>query len=93
MFTDDSNQMLYVFDQMAPATVRGAFKANSTTSTIELLPVTLNQVTFQTPFDVTWHGAVATFDGTNPIYTEVGTKTGLWIFAELPPTITVNTDN
>ncbi len=93
MFTDESNQMLYVFDQMNPPTVRGAFKANSTASTIELLPVTLNQVAFQTPFDVTWHGAVATFDGTNPIYTEVGTITGLWIFAELPPTITVNTDN
>ena len=42
---------------------------------------------------MTWHGAVATFDGTNPIYIGKWNNNWLWILAELPPTITVNTDN
>jgi hypothetical protein len=92
MFTDSANHMLYTFDAMTPAAVRGALKANSTAQTIELLPVTLNSVSFQSALDVTWYGAVATFDGTTPIYSGQG-QPGLWILAELPPTITVNTDN
>ena len=40
-------------------------------------------------FDVTWHGAVVTFDGMTPIYAEdQGTRTGMWIVAEYPPSLT-----
>jgi len=88
MFTDQANQMLYTFDSMAPATNRGALVANSASQSISLMPVTLNSVSFQTALDVTWFGAVVTFDPTTvPIYTGAG-QPGLWILAELPPTIT-----
>ena len=63
MFTNQANQMLYTFDSMAPTTYRGALKVDSSPQTISLLPVTLNPVTFQNAADVTWSGAVATFDG------------------------------
>jgi len=51
---------------MTPTTSRGALIANSSAQTISLLPVTLNPVSFQTALDVTWYGAVATFDGSAP---------------------------
>jgi hypothetical protein len=93
MFTDQANQMLYVFDAMTPATSRGALVANSTAQTISLLPVTLSSVSFQNAYDVTWSGAVATFDASvPPIYSGYG-QPGLWILAELPPTITVSISN
>ena len=92
MFTDSANQMLYAFDGFAPQTVRGALKADSASQTIELLPVTLNSVSFQTPLDINWSGAVVTFDGTTQIYAGSG-QPGLWIFAELPPTISVTTNS
>jgi hypothetical protein len=96
MFTDSANQRLYGFDSAA-GSATGALKVDTSPSpkTIELLPVTRTSVLhFNSVFDITWSGAVVTFDGTNPIYKEVGgTKTGLWILAEIPPTITVSTDN
>ena len=46
------------------------------------------QTQFTYALDVTWHGAVVTFDGTTPIYNESG-QTGLWVIVEYPPTITV----
>ena len=92
MFTDSANQMLYIFDSYAPATVRGALSADSSLHTIEMLPVKFNSVAFQTPLDVTWNGAVATFDGTPPIYGGQG-QPGLWILAEIPPIISVSTDS
>jgi hypothetical protein len=94
MFTDQANQMLYVFDNMTSATARGALKADSSApQTISLLPVTLNPVSFQTALDVTWYGAVVTFDGSAPsIYGGDG-QPGMWILAEMPPTITVNVGN
>jgi hypothetical protein len=91
MFTDQANQMLYTFD--TPAIPRGALVANSAAQTISLLPVTLNPVSFQTALDVTWYGAVATFDGSvPPIYSGYG-QPGLWILSELPPTITIDIEN
>jgi hypothetical protein len=95
MFTNASNQQLYVFDSMPPGTPTGALKTNNSTKTIELLPVTLRQVQFTYALDVTWHGAVATFDGTaTPIYTLQGTApTGLWILVEYQPTITVTSES
>jgi hypothetical protein len=93
MFTDQANQMLYVFDATSPATARGALKADSSAQTISLLPVTLSPVSFQTALDVTWYGAVATFDGSAPpIYSGYG-QPGLWILAELPPIITIDIEN
>ncbi len=90
MFTDAANQRLYAFDSMARSAT-GALKADNSTGRIELLPVAIFQVQFQSTLDVTWHGAVVTFDGGNPIYSNNGH--GLWILAELPPTMTVNTGN
>lgn len=93
MFTDQANHMLYTFDNMAPSTLRGALSANAATQTISLLPVTLNPVSFENALDVTWSGAVVTFDPTvPPIYAENG-QPGLWILAEMPPSIAVTVGN
>jgi hypothetical protein len=91
MFTNATNQQLYAFDSTPPGTPTGALKTSNSTKTIELLPVTLRQVQFTYALDVTWHGAVATFDSTaTPIYTMQGTASaGLWILVEYQPTITV----
>ena len=92
MFTDSFNQQLYAFDSIA-GTATGALSATST-SLIELLPVELHQVQFTNALDITWCGAVATFDDTTPIYAiEGGTPTGLWILVEYPPTITVTAES
>ena len=92
MFTHEANKMLYTFDTITTKT--GALKVNSTTRTIELLPVTRSPVSFTYAKDVTWYGAVATFDASTPIYEVVGSqKTGLWITVEYPPTITVTTQS
>jgi hypothetical protein len=93
MFTSASNQQLYAFDSTPPGTPTGALKTNNSTRMIELLPVTLRQVSFTYALDVTWHGAVATFDGTStatPMYTMQGTAaTGLWLLIEYQPKVTV----
>jgi hypothetical protein len=91
MFTDAANQRLYAFDSTDPGTPTGALEASS--GLIELLPVTLRQVQFLTAMDVTWDGAVVTFDDTTPIYTDSGTPTGMWILAEYPPTVTVTAES
>jgi hypothetical protein len=93
MFADQANQMLYAFDTTPPAAARGALAADSVAQTISLLPVTLSSVSFQTALDVTWYGAVVTFDTYSlPIYSASG-QPGLWILAELPPTITLTVGN
>ena len=90
MFTDQANHMLYTFDSMAPATTRGALTASSASpQTIYLMPVSLNPVTFQQAFDVTWDGAVVTFAGSAPPIYSGNDQPGMWILAEMPPTITV----
>jgi len=86
MFTDDANKMLYTFDTSVTKT--GALTVNS--QTIELLPVTRSSVSFTFAKDVTWYGAVVTFDGTTPIYDDVN-ESGLWVIVEYPPLITVTT--
>jgi len=91
MFTDDANRQLYYFDSMAK-TPTGALRVNTTSRTVELLPVTMVSVNFTDPLDISWQGAIVTFKDstTPPIYTEnAGTKTGLWILAEYPPSITI----
>jgi hypothetical protein len=92
MFTDDANKMLYVFDPIAGGKT-GALRVNADRS-IELLPVIRFQAQFKYALDVTWYGAIATFDATTPIYEIVnGKTTGLWITVEYPPTITVTTES
>ena len=72
-FTDGTNgagynvyrsryEMLYAFDNMTSNNLTGALSANSSPQTISLLPVTLNPVSFQNALDVTWCGAVVTFE-------------------------------
>jgi hypothetical protein len=92
MFTDTGNQQLYTFDSIA-GTTTGALRADSSSRRIELRPVT-SATSFTYALDVTWHGAVVTFDNTTPIYTiQESTPTGLWILAEYPPTVTVTAES
>ena len=93
MFRDSANQMLYFFDAIAGDKTGTLKVSNSVERTIELLPVSeLASVNFAYALDVTWHGAVVTFDGTTPIY-ENDNNTGLWIIVEYPPTIAVTTES
>jgi hypothetical protein len=96
MFTDAANTQLYAFDSAATGAT-GSLNVDLSESTIELSAVTqsLGQVSsFPTPntYEVTWNGAVVTFDGTAPIFGGSG-QPGLWVLAELPPTIAVVTGN
>jgi len=92
MFTATANERLYAFDAIASGAT-GAIRTNTSAKTIELLPVVLRQVQFTNAIDVTWHGAVATFDGT-PIYPASGASiTGLWVLAEIPPSLIITSGN
>ena len=85
---DATNQKLYTFDSMA-GTPTGALNVDPTSKTIELAPVTsLHQVSFQTPMDITWKGAIATFSSSTPVY-DAANGNGLWILAEYQPQITI----
>jgi hypothetical protein len=88
MFSDVANQKLYAFDSIAGSSI-GGLRVSS--ALIELLPVSAAQAQFQYPYDITWNGAVITFDGTPTVCSlyEGTTPTGLWILAEYPPTLTV----
>ncbi len=89
MFTNTANQMLYFFDNIA-GNKTGAL--NIASDAIELCPVTsMASANFQNALDITWYGAVVTFDGTTPIYKQ--DDSGLWITVEYPPTITVTTES
>jgi hypothetical protein len=89
IFTDKANQKLYQFDSFTGSSSKGALKTSS--GLIELLPVSSPQVQFQYAYDITWQGAVATFDNTTPVCNLYSgtTPAGLWILAEYPPTLTV----
>ena len=89
MFADTANQKLYAFDSFSSSTSKGAIKASI--GLLELLPVSSSQVQFTSAYDITWQGAVATFDGTTPVcgLYDGTTPMGLWILAEYPPTLTV----
>jgi hypothetical protein len=98
MFTDSSNRMLYTLDNIA-GNKAGALKITDSRRddgqcvTIEFNPVATYSVSFQYALELGWHGAVVSFDNTNPIYKEeAGNKTGLWIIVEYPPIITVSTE-
>ncbi|MCW4007188.1 MAG: hypothetical protein NWF09_00640 [Candidatus Bathyarchaeota archaeon] len=89
MFTDSANQMLYVFNSIAGSSV-GAIRITESNKNIELLPVASGSVSFTYALDVSWHGAVVTFDGTTPIYRS-SDESGLWLLVEYPPAVTVTT--
>jgi len=85
MFTDADNQNLYIFDT---GDKRGALNVQS--DTIEVNPVdqSLSSVSFTNSRDLTWQGAVVTFDG-EPIYRS-SDNFGLWVMVEYPPSVTVD---
>jgi hypothetical protein len=58
---------------------------------IEFNPVERFQAAFTSSLDVTWYGAVVSFDGTDPIYRSAD-SVGLWAMVEAPPTVTASTD-
>jgi hypothetical protein len=89
MFTDYANQKLYAFNCFSGSTSKGAIKVSA--GLLELLPVSASQVQFTFAYDITWHGAVVTFDNTTPMCRlyDGTTPMGLWILAEYPPTVTV----
>jgi len=89
MFTDDANRQLYGFDSIAGKKT-GALKVDSSNRYIEYNPVgrASYPASFLYSLDVTWHGAVVTFNG-EPIYPTSGGNIGLWVIGEYPPTIAV----
>lgn len=100
MFTSYANQNLYAFDPPYATALTGSLNVSvGSTKTIELSPVTqsLGYVPlFPTPhgYEITWSGAVVTFDeAALPIFQPSGTKTGLWILAEIPPQLTITTSS
>jgi hypothetical protein len=87
MFTDTANYALYEFDS-TPGDSRSALDIDASTRTIELLPVASGSSSLPYALDISWRGAVATFDGTAPIY-DSSDNGGLWILVEYLPTISV----
>jgi hypothetical protein len=89
MYTDLANQNLYAFDSFPASTSKGAINASS--GLLQLLPVSASQVSFKSAYDITWSGAVVTFDKSTPICNlyDGTTPMGLWILDEYPPTLTV----
>ncbi|MCW3998458.1 MAG: hypothetical protein NWF10_07815 [Candidatus Bathyarchaeota archaeon] len=94
IFADIGNQQLYVFDQLAGTTTGAITVESGTENQIELKPIT-SLTQFNTAINVDWIGAIATFDSTTtPIYEiQEETPTGLWILAELPPSIIITAEN
>lgn len=93
IFTTSFNMKLYAFDNSIADNKTGALHVYvedrvEREVTIELNPVALFPVNFTYPLDLTWYGAIVTFDGTEPIYNP-DDNTGLWVIVEHPPTITV----
>jgi hypothetical protein len=94
MFTDSCNNKLYYFDTLT-ANKTGTLKVSNGTKDIMFAPVALTTLyNFTSALDITWNGAVVTFDATTPIYTlNSGNATGLWIIVEYPPTVAVTTES
>jgi hypothetical protein len=91
MFTNSSNFELYTFDSIAGYDIGALFvekNPSNTTGYIEVNPIHIPSAQFDYPLDVTWYGAVVTFD-VEPIYRS-SDDVGLWVMVEHPPTVTVN---
>jgi hypothetical protein len=95
----EQNIQLYALDKIAGTPTGGLNMTDSQigtsqTVTIEVKPASsLAMVSFTQALDLTWSGAVVTFDGEKPIYPDTGGTNGLWLIAEFPPSITVKTEN
>jgi len=87
MFSNDANQLLYFFDDIAGLKT-GALNVISSGRVIEFNPVEMASASFQSALDISWYGAVVSFDGTDPIYPSSG-DIGLWVLVEFPPSIAV----
>jgi hypothetical protein len=96
MFTDSANQKLYVFDNIAGQKTGALNVMTSPNRVIEFNPLARSQypASFTYPLDVTWHGAVVTFnnDPNNTIYPTSG-NIGLWVIVEYPPRILMATND
>jgi hypothetical protein len=96
MSTDSANQKLYVFDNIAGQKTGALNVMTSPNRVIEFNPLARSQypASFTYPLDVTWHGAVVTFnnDPNNTIYPTSG-NIGLWVIVECPPRISMATNN
>lgn len=88
MFTDSANQKLYTFDDIAGGNT-GALYITSFGRVIEFNPVEITPVSFQFAYDISWQGAVVSFDETDPIYPTSGTA-GLWAVVESPPLVSIS---
>jgi hypothetical protein len=96
MMTTAQNLQLYAMDcilgnQTGGINVMDSINGNSQTLTLQLKPVSLRPVSFTDPHDLIWSGAIATFDGQNPIYPDTGGTNGLWTTIEQPLNVTVIT--
>lgn len=88
MFTNSTNEQLYVFDSII-GNKTGAIVVGNAPKYIEFNPVEQYQVAdFYDALDMAWYGAVVTFDG-EPIYRS-SDDVGLWVMVEHPPDVTVN---
>jgi hypothetical protein len=87
MFTDSANEKLYIFDSIAGEKT-GALNVIASGRVVEFNPVERYEASFTTSLDVTWHGAVVTFED-EPIY-QTSDETGLWVTVEHPPIIAVS---
>ena len=105
MFTDSSNLKLYTFDGIAGGKTGSldvtmeetGFFVKQRRVTIEFNPVTQGLASvspFKDELDVTWHGAVVTFDSGSPqdtIYRKIDDEVcGLWVIVEHPPIVAVS---
>jgi hypothetical protein len=90
MFTDNSNLKLYRFDSLASSKVGSLFidMVSDDQAYIQVNPVHQPFAEFDSPLDITWYGAVVTFNG-EPIY-QSANDGGLWVMVEYPPTVTVD---
>lgn len=86
MFTEADNERLYVFDDGAAS---GALDVTSTSIEVNPVDDDLTLVSLPDPLDMTWYGAVVTFDVEEPIYRS-SDDVGLWVMVEHPPAVTVN---
>jgi hypothetical protein len=87
-FTDNDNRKLYAFDSIA-GSLKGGL--HSSLGVLEMWPVSSSFVQFTYAYDITWQGAVATFDSNTPVcgMYDGTTPYGLWILVEYPPVLTI----
>jgi hypothetical protein len=88
MFTNNSNFKLYAFDSIAGQKAGALYVDkyySDTRAYLDFKPVAQFQAPFTYPLDITWQGAVVTFED-EPIY-QSSDETGLWVMVEHPPTV------